>query len=367
MRPSAGLPEPDRPRRRARTILTAVSAVAGELTGPKLRYYRRVSARVFAPWLAVAVIAITSSVARADPTEQERIAAESLFREGQEAARSGRTEEACSKFEQSHRLDPQLGALLHLATCHEQLGRTATAWLEFTDAADMAARAGARDREKIARQRAADLERRLPRLTIEASSTAGLEVLLDGKPLRPETLGTALPLDPGTHVLQAQAPGHRSWSTQIRIEPRATTSSVRVPSLEPEAAPPAPAARPAPARPAVPPDTSSQDRRIAGWIVLGLGVVGLGVAGVTTGILAANDAHIEDECPGNVCSEDGLETADSSRSLFPVNAAGFVVGALGVGIGTLLIVTSGSNAPKSTGIRARVTADGATLGIHRRF
>ena len=48
--------------------------------------------------------------------------AESLFREGKRLSSEKKFSEACPKFEESYRLDPGLGTLLNLATCHLSFG-----------------------------------------------------------------------------------------------------------------------------------------------------------------------------------------------------------------------------------------------------
>ncbi|HZO14338.1 MAG TPA: hypothetical protein VFB62_13795, partial [Polyangiaceae bacterium] len=92
--------------------------------------------------------------------------AEKLFREGQEAFAAERYAEACAKFAESNRVDPQLGTLLNLATCHEKEGKPASAWSEYTKLVDLAKTSGDKERAEYARGRAAALEPRLPQLQV---------------------------------------------------------------------------------------------------------------------------------------------------------------------------------------------------------
>jgi formylglycine-generating enzyme required for sulfatase activity len=84
---------------------------------------------------------LLSTPALAQVSQADALAAESLFREAKDLVTGGKTAEACPKFAESQRLDPQIGTLLYLATCHSQEGKSATAWAEFLQAADQAARA----------------------------------------------------------------------------------------------------------------------------------------------------------------------------------------------------------------------------------
>src|SRR5690606_30041935 len=87
-------------------------------------------------WAALCVL-IVSGTARAD-----KATAESLFQEGKRLMEQGQIEEACPKFQASMDAEPSVGAMLNLARCHELTGKTATAWAEYTEAANLARRAG---------------------------------------------------------------------------------------------------------------------------------------------------------------------------------------------------------------------------------
>ena len=70
--------------------------------------------------------------ARADalPVGDTRAQADDEFNEGKRLMDAGDTAAACAKFAHSQELDPKLGRLLNLAFCHEQQGKTASAWSE---------------------------------------------------------------------------------------------------------------------------------------------------------------------------------------------------------------------------------------------
>src|SRR5262249_31212082 len=79
------------------------------------------------------LIMLAASKARAAPRT-----AEALSREGRQWMAAGNTAEACARFAQSNQLEAASGTLLNLARCHEYLGKIATAWTEYRDAAALA-------------------------------------------------------------------------------------------------------------------------------------------------------------------------------------------------------------------------------------
>jgi tetratricopeptide (TPR) repeat protein len=124
--------------------------------------------------------------------------AETLFRDGRELLAAGRIDEACAKLEASQKIDPKIGTLTNLAQCHEQQGKTASAWAEFTEAAALATTMKRANVERYAHEHAVALEARLSRVTLHLSQPAEtVQVSLDGKVLTAEAMGVAIPLERG--------------------------------------------------------------------------------------------------------------------------------------------------------------------------
>src|SRR3954471_21118490 len=110
--------------------------------------------------------------------------AESLFREGKRLSGEKNFAQACPKFQESYRLDPGLGTLLNLATCHESEGKLASAWAEFSEASSQAKRQSDNDRGQLAQDHMKALEPKLAHVSIVVSAPAvvpGLLVKFDGK------------------------------------------------------------------------------------------------------------------------------------------------------------------------------------------
>src|SRR5438045_498279 len=142
--------------------------------------------------------------------------AETLFADGRRLVGAGEYAAACPKFAASQKLDPGVGTSLNLADCYERMGRWASAWAEFRSAASAAHSSGSRERAKLASGRARALEDRLSYLTItSAAPAAGVVISRDGSPLEPAVLGTPIPVDPGSHTIEAAAAGKRKWSVAV--------------------------------------------------------------------------------------------------------------------------------------------------------
>lgn len=312
------------------------------------------------PVCAVIVVLLGSNIAKSDPDSAQAALANQLFDDAEKLMAGNRVSEACPKYAESQRLDPQLGTLLHLGVCYGEVGKTASAWASFKDAADMAARKHD-ERESVARRYIADLEPRLSRLTIEVAwgNPTTIELRRDGEPLGRAAWGSAVPIDPGPHVITASSSSFKDWQTTIDVPAGASSVRVSVPKLEPLAAPanPAPtantgaasiAAQPAPAPMA---DTKSQDssstQRTWGYVVGGVGIVGLAVG--TVSAFAVN-SKVSDRNDANACSATYSCTVtdrgrieqltSNARSDAVVANIGFIAGGVAVVGGALLVFTA---------------------------
>jgi serine/threonine-protein kinase len=290
-------------------------------------------------WTAAVIVAATlllgGGAARADDRKAE---AESLFTEGRTLAAQGSWEAACPKFAESYRLEAGLGTLLNLASCQEQLGRTASAWASFREALALAQRTADR-RAAFARKHADALEKKLSRLAIVVPAEVavpGLEILRDGVAVGPASWGSAIAIDPGEHAVEARAPGHASFSATVKVGPAADVVTLKIPPLAPEAAAgappsPAPVARRAPA--AAPHEPPAPARASALGPIVGASAIGIGagalVASVVAGLLAMRkDGKAADHCPTDTtCDREGLGASESAHDLAAVAT---VAGAAGV-------------------------------------
>jgi hypothetical protein len=295
----------------------------------------------------VSGMALLSLSAHADPSNDSRGAAQVLFDRGRELVEHDRFAEACPQFAESQRLDPGIGTLLWLADCYENTGQTASAWAAFSEAAETAAQRHDA-REAIARARAAKLEATLSRLTIavppEVAAVPDVEIHCDGVLVSDASWGRAVPIDPGSHTITANAPHRRLWWTTIELALGAQGTSVTVPPLAPEDSP---LATPAPSEVAARPEEPPQDHARHGMRVTAIAIAAGGLTAIAVGSFfslkakAKYDDSNDGPClPDNHCTPAGLQDRQSASSMATVATIGMTGGvALLAGAGALYIAT----------------------------
>ncbi len=235
----------------------------------------------------------------------------------------GNVERACVAFEDSLRLDYQLGALYNLAQCNERRGRLASALAAYRkiaseDTVNLA-------RADKARELADLLEPRVPRLTITiVGNRPATIVTLDGAGVRPST---PIPIDLGTHVAVATAPGsveaRRTFEVTREGQPVAIELVVPAPATDPIREPTTEIDVPKPGTTA-----------LAGKITFAAGVTtvaaGFVLGGLTfRGWRDAQDLAMTDPAAAN-------RDLDGVRTLGNASTAAVAVGTAAIGVGLYL-------------------------------
>jgi hypothetical protein len=335
---------------------------------------------------ALANTLIVLAIARqgfAAPTEVESAVATALFNEGRALMNEGRWTEACVKLSESQRLDPGGGTLLNLALCREMEGRIATAWAQFNEALAIAERQGRADRVAFARSHIQELEPKLPHVILIVKDPApDQELTLDGAVLRQPAWGTRVPLDPGAHVLKAQAQGRISHTVPFTLRAEQSVS-VEIPRLEPQPNPPAEPHEPELVRevdrarwsqrisPA--PLTRREPSTLRPWAFATLGI---GAAGLSTGAIAGigalqKQSRLDDTCRGPAhCPREQRGNIDAMNRYSEISTVAFTIGASMVAIGAVLLIVdypgqSGASKDTVSGsalpVRMSIGVGGATL------
>jgi hypothetical protein len=279
--------------------------------------------------LLAVLIALALLLVSAAASAGRSAIAEQLFREGRTLMEGGDIDGACEKFAASMRAERSVGAYVNLARCHELQSKTATAHREYLEAARFAEGKGQADRADAARRFAAELEGKISTLTISViQPVAGLTVLRNGERVPSESFGAPAYVDPGAHRVEANAPGHASWTRVVRVGPDGDNRRVEIPPLESTAL-----------------DTPSTDKptsddsglpRLMGWSLTGLGGAAT-LVGALLGITVLNDVDNAESdpalCPDKNCTAEGdaylsdlEDRAMAANVLIPVGLAMVVSG-----------------------------------------
>lgn len=294
-----------------------------------------------------------AALAHAQQPAANKAPAVQLFDEADRLMGEGKVNEACPKYAASMKLDPQLGALLHLADCYAKNGQLASAWGSFREAQEMAQLRGD-DRAALAKEQAAKLEPRLSRITIivpPRSNLQGLEVRVDGAPITAGAWGVATPIDAGSHGIEARAPGHDTWSSSIDVTGETQSVRVEIPLLtqSPAAPPPTRGGGDGMGRT----DDVSTPWPALGWVGVGVGAVGLGLGGV---FLVQKQGKLDDR--DRVCGasyectteeqvreiESLTQDADTANTLA---TASFVAGGVLLAAGMATLIFAPSRKPRT--------------------
>lgn len=166
---------------------------------------------------AIAIL-LCARLGIAEDQAQPQSLAQRLFDEARELMERSEFVEACPKLATSYRLEPATGTLLNLALCHEQQGHTASVYIAYVNARARAMQEGNAQRQELAEQRIATVEPTLCRVAVtQPEPVLGLWSTIDGVAVNTTDAGTAVPLDPGRHVLEYGAPNRVPLSLTIEL------------------------------------------------------------------------------------------------------------------------------------------------------
>jgi hypothetical protein len=163
--------------------------------------------------------------ARADePTPAQLQAARDLFAAAERDEDGEHWSDALEKLRRVADVKLTAGVRYHVALCEEKLGRVATAYAHYVEARDAAAREGnAEVLGLMSDPILAKLRARVPTLTLDVPSAAGVSVTVDGVVEPPGLWRVPVPIDPGAHRIEATAPGRAKFARQLEVRERDVT------------------------------------------------------------------------------------------------------------------------------------------------
>jgi len=201
--------------------------------------------------LAVSIV-LLAPAARADVSAQDAAKATELFKAAQAIMDSkpdrAAIDDACSKFDASLALDPQIGTMLNLADCREKQGQLVAAHRLYERAVDVATQANKPGRADFARTRMTALDAQLVHVTLRVAepTTPGLVIKVGGNSVSAGEWGKPQLVASGSIEVEASAPGRAPWKSSQTISGGAATT-IDVPPLAPTATTSPPETPPPPA------------------------------------------------------------------------------------------------------------------------
>lgn len=293
-------------------------------------------------------VAVAASFVTASPLARAQTGSgQGLYDEGVAAYGNRDYNVACAKFQASYQAEQAAAALFMLGKCERARGK----WIAARGHFQKVTETETQDAKMVdhARAEAAELASLTPRVTLRLapSAPATSVVTLDGKPVRVDAPNE---LDPGEHEVAVTAPDHSATTRKITLAERQV--------LELEVSPGAKSGTggtivesPTPA------SGGSSGMRTAGIVVTSVGAA-LAATAIVTSVWIAAGCSGESEGNAFGCPREGDGYASPYGALMPINAVGWIGGAVGLGVGIPLIIAGGAG---DGDVAVVVTPAGASL------
>jgi hypothetical protein len=307
--------------------------------------------------LVLFVAAASRTGRAAEPTPAGIAAARALFSRAVRDEDAGRWADALEKLRRTGSVKMTPGIQFHIALCEERLGKLAAALTDYVAAEDAAREENNKDVLDAVGEPLAEVRARVPTITVwPPADVNDPEISLDGAPLASGSLGSPLPVDIGSHVVEGHAPYRAPFSVTVSsVERQALSVDVFLPSLaSPPTATPAPAAAARDER-SIAPRVTAIAASAGALAFVGFGVGAFFVAG-------AKQSSAEAQCQELVSCE-GLKSP--VRTWDALALTGWIAGA---GAGALaLYLWARPGAPPNRGAGAMLRVGPGSMQLVGRF
>jgi hypothetical protein len=176
---------------------------------------------------AAVVLAPATASAQGRGGGDELSAARRLFKDALKDDENKQFDAALEKFQRVQQVKDTAAVRYRIGTCFEGLGKWRQARAAYQGSIELA---GADPKEadiaKSSRDHVADLERRMPQLTLTLGekAPAGSEVTIDKETVPDSSLKQPIAVDPGQHEVSATGPGATPFRTTITMNEGARLS-----------------------------------------------------------------------------------------------------------------------------------------------
>jgi len=307
----------------------------------------------------------------AEPTTAELTAARELFDQGLKLEEKKEWQAALDKFRKVAAVKATPQVRFHMGLCLENLGKLVDALNEFERALAEASADSSSSTQtvvKSSQKHIDELRERVPRVTIQVPEGAkDVAITIDGSSVSAAVIGTAIPLDPGSHTVHVTAtnktPFDKSFdlvekgaptiidvvmSDAVTTTPTTTTDTATTNSTTTDVAP-----------------TSKGGAGALPWIIGGIGLVAFAGAGFMYAKRASTISELDDTCGADRsrCPQSKSDVADSGKTYTTVGNVLLGVGGAAVVTAVVLLIvapSSSSTEPKSAAIKPGSISLGAS-------
>jgi hypothetical protein len=295
----------------------------------------------------VGVLSIHADALAQVPDARAKIEAQKLYEDGANDMEADAYSRACPKFEAAFKILPDhIRTGVTLAECLDKWGKPASALGVLEKVLPLAKARG--DKAKVAEVEAsiADLDHRVPRLTIRVSSslskTPGLAISRATVPVPPASWGKPIPLDPGEYEIEVSAVDKPIWKTTVQLvigEPKTVDivpgwkESEKVEEQTRVVPPPLPV---------------GNGLRTVGFVGIGLGAAGLATWGVLGGLAISQNNASKERCSrDHYCDEEGTSRRNDAIGLGHGATIGLIAGSAFLATGVSLVVIAAAGRKES--------------------
>jgi hypothetical protein len=283
---------------------------------------------------------------------------------------AGNTAEACVAFEESARLDRQMGTVYNLAGCDAALGKIASAWAAYREVAQRDTNAA---RRKSAGDLAAKLEPRVAKFVFTAAERPdGFVVTMNGQDIT-SLIAVQTPIDLGVYEIIERAPGFQPRSVPLSVTTEGTVVTAALPALERATTPTNAQPLPPPVETVRTPAEPSRGSNRTG-IVTAAASGGVLAGGLVLGLLARDKwREAQATCGGDARCGDDMKTAQANELLGQARTRGWwstglvAIGAAGVGAGIWMLVSRHDSDDAAITIAPSMTSTSMGLSLSGGF
>lgn len=320
---------------------------------------------------------LAASLALAQPSAAQKETARSLMAEARELRERGELQAALSRFSAADSIMAVPTTGFEMAATQAELGKLVEA--RETLRRVLALPQGPEDPEPFnearAKARALDerLQSRIAALNFMVTGVAASEdliVTVDGEVVPLAVLGLPFRVNPGRHVVVARAGSREAKSDVDALEGRTLKVELPLPVAQSTAALPgnvqlheARATAPVPAR-AAPVAPTPPLVPLTTYVAGGIGLAGILVGGITGMMAVSHKNSAAKGCVDGKCPPSTWDDLDSARSMAVASSVGFVVGAVGLAIGTsFFLLHDGPTAAHAVAPKARLSRLSVSPGL----